>query len=216
MELGSSQHPVLVGDHLVLANDRSLTQVVGRSGALVEPLVPIAASIGFSGLSAFSLDDDDELEELTVYISTAATEKFNFMYLEHDEGTISNSSHQALSISDIPDEISLFLTTEDALYSASSPISSITYTGIDKEQRQAVRISDFPDQFSSSFGSSSSWSSTSSIGSIEAQITNSSSPVTMGGDHFLFHHDPNDGTSTISSRISGISDAGWEAPAEEG
>ena len=216
MELGSSQHPVLQGDHLVLANDRSLTQVVGRSGALVDPLVPIAASIGFSGLSAFTLDDDDVLDELTVYVSTDSTEEFNFIYIEHDEGTISDSSHQALSISDIPDEISLFLTTEDAQYSASSTMETITYTGIDNDQRQAVRISDFPEEFSSTFGSSSSWSSTSSIGSIEAQITNSSLPVTMGGDHFLFHHDPNDGTSTISSRISGISDASWLPPLEEG
>jgi len=216
MEIGSSQHPVLVGDHLLLANDRSLTQVVSRSGALVDPLVPIAASISFSGLSAFTLDDDDDLEELTVHISTVSSETFNFMYLEHDEGTISNSSHQALSISDIPDDIDIFLTADGAEYLASSSIESITYTGIDADQRQAVRISDFPDQFSSEFGSSSSWSSTSSIGSIEAQITNSSTPVTMGGDHFLFHHDPNDGTSTISSRISGISDAGWTAPAEEG
>ena len=216
MEIGSSQHPVPVGDHLLLANDRELNQVVSRSGDLVDPLVPIAASISFSGLSAFTLDDDDDLEELTVHISTVSSEAFNFMYLEHDEGTISNSSHQALSISDIPDEIDILLTADGAEYLASSAIETITYTGIDLDQRQAVRISDFPDQFSSEFGDSSSWSSTSSIGSIEAQITNSSTPVTMGGDHFLFHHDPNDGTSTISSRISGISNAGWTAPAEEG
>ena len=216
MEIGSSQHPVLVGDHLILANDRELNQVVSRSGDLVDPLVPIAASISFSGLSAFTLDDDDDLEELTVHISTVSSEVFNFMYLEHDGGTISNSSHQALSISDIPDEIDILLTADGAEFLASSAIETITYTGIDLDQRQAVRISDFPDQFSSVFGDSSSWSSTSSIGSIEAQITNSSTPVTMGGDHFLFHHDPNDGTSTISSRISGISDAGWAAPAEEG
>ena len=216
MEIGSSQHPVLVGDHLILANDRELNQVVSRSGDLVDPLVPIAASISFSGLSAFTLDDDDDLEELTVHISTVSSEVFNFMYLEHDGGTISNSSHQALSISDIPDEIDILLTTDGAEFLASSAIETITYTGIDLDQRQAVRISDFPDQFSSVFGDSSSWSSTSSIGSIEAQITNSSTPVTMGGDHFLFHHDPNDGTSTISSRISGISDAGWTAPVEEG
>ena len=38
----------------------------------------------------------------------------------------------------------------------------------------------------------------------------------MTGDHFMFHHDPNDGTSTISSRISGISEVSWIPPVSEG
>ena len=59
LQIGSSPHPILQGDHLVLAKDRSLTQVLSRDGTLVDPLVPVAASIGFSGLSALSVDDDD-------------------------------------------------------------------------------------------------------------------------------------------------------------
>ena len=38
----------------------------------------------------------------------------------------------------------------------------------------------------------------------------------MGGDHFLFHHEPSDGSSTISTRISGLQEVGWRAPAEPG
>ena len=38
----------------------------------------------------------------------------------------------------------------------------------------------------------------------------------MSGDHFMFHHDPNDGTSAISSRISGISEVSWIPPVSEG
>ena len=72
------------------------------------------------------------------------------------------------------------------------------------EQRQAVEITDFPEDFSAIFGGFSSWSTTTSIGSIESQISDSESPETLTGDHFMFHHDPKDGTSTISSRISGI------------
>ena len=38
----------------------------------------------------------------------------------------------------------------------------------------------------------------------------------MSGDHFLFHHHPEDGTSTISTRISGLQEVGWKAPAVAG
>ena len=38
----------------------------------------------------------------------------------------------------------------------------------------------------------------------------------MSGDHFLFHHHPEDGTSTISTRISGLQEVGWKAPAIAG
>ena len=38
----------------------------------------------------------------------------------------------------------------------------------------------------------------------------------MSGDHFLFHHHPDDGTSTISTRISGLQEVGWKAPAVAG
>ena len=52
VQIGSSTHPVLPGDHLMLAKDRDLATVDGRNGP-VEPLVRVAASIRFSGLIAF-------------------------------------------------------------------------------------------------------------------------------------------------------------------
>ena len=216
LQIGSSPHPIIQGDHLVLSKDRSLGQVVSRDGTLVDPLVSVAASIGFSGLSAFSIDDDDILEELTASVNTSSSEEFNFVYIDHEPGTVTNSSFQSLYISDIPDDISISTNAETAVYTASEEISNMIYTGKDMEQRQAVEITDFPNEFSAIFGEFSSWSTTSSIGSIEAQITDSPSPETMTGDHFMFHHDPNDGTSTISSRISGISEVSWIPPISEG
>tara|TARA_B100001750_G_scaffold231151_1_gene229000 strand:+ start:107 stop:1900 length:1794 start_codon:yes stop_codon:yes gene_type:complete len=38
----------------------------------------------------------------------------------------------------------------------------------------------------------------------------------MNGDHFLFHHDPSNQTSSLSASISGISEVGWIPPLEEG
>tara|TARA_B100001175_G_scaffold317929_1_gene337726 strand:+ start:45 stop:4442 length:4398 start_codon:yes stop_codon:yes gene_type:complete len=216
LQIGSSPHPIILGDHLVLSKDKGLTQVVSREGTLVDPLVPVAASIGFSGLSAFSIDDDDILDELTVSVNTSSSEPFNFVYIDHEPRTISNSSYQALAISDIPDDISIMIDSETATYTASQGMGKITYTGKDLEQRQAVEITDFPNEFTAFFGGFSSWSTTSSIGMIEAQITDSQDPETMSGDHFMFHHDPNDGTSTISSRISGISEVSWIPPISEG
>ena len=50
---------------------QSLTQLVSRDGNLVDPLSPSSGSIGFSGLSAFSIDDDDILDELTASVNTS-------------------------------------------------------------------------------------------------------------------------------------------------
>ena len=216
LQIGSSAHPTIQGDHLVLSKDRSLTQLVSRDGNLVDPLVPVAASIGFSGLSAFSVDDDDILDELTASVNTSSSEPFNFVYIDHEPGSVTNSSFQSLYISDIPNDIRISTDAETAVYAASEEIGKMIYTGKDMEQRQAVEITDFPEDFSAIFGGFSSWSTTTSIGSIEAQITDSESPETMTGDHFMFHHDPNDGTSTISSRISGISEVSWIPPVSEG
>ena len=87
---------------------------------------------------------------------------------------------------------------------------------MDGDQRQAARIIGVPDSFTTTFGTVTQWSSETPISSIEAQITNSSDPVTMSGDHFLFHHDQTSQTSSISTRITGLSSIGWTAPEEEG
>ena len=38
----------------------------------------------------------------------------------------------------------------------------------------------------------------------------------MDGDHFLFHHDAKNDTSSLSAAISGVSEVGWIPPLEEG
>ena len=215
VQIGSSDHPVGAGDHLLLSKDRGLGLIQSIHGHL-EPLTPVAASLRFSGLAAFSLIDDNQLDEQTAILRTASDESFTFTYIEHPSSSLDNLSFQALTLSDIPDNLSVYVTPDGIEYQASTNIESITYSGLDGEQRQAARIIGVPDSFTTTFGTVTQWSSETPISSIEAQITNSSEPVTMSGDHFLFHHDQVTETSSISARITGLSNIGWTAPEEEG
>lgn len=215
IQIGSSAHPILPGDHLLLAQDRDLDTVNGRNGP-VDPLVPVAASISFSGLIAFSIVDDNDLDEQTMALRTASDEPFRFTYIEHPSGLLEGASYQSLTLSDIPDNLSTYITPEGMEYTASTSIDSIVYAGLDGTQRQAAHIFGVPDSFTTTFGTDTSWSSSTPISTIEVQISNASEPVTMTGDHFLFHHDPVSETSTISVRLTGLSEVGWIEPAEEG
>jgi hypothetical protein len=203
------------GDHLLLAKDREMETVSGRNGP-VDPLVPVAASIRFSGLVAFSLVDDDELDEQLMSMRTSSDEAFRFTYIEHPSGMLEGASFEALTLSDIPDNLSLQISPSGMEYLASSGIESIAYAGMDGTQRQAATIIGVPDSFNTTSGIVTGWSSSTPISSIEAQISNSTEPVRMTGDHFLFHHDQETGTSTISARLTGLSEVSWMEPIEEG
>ncbi len=215
LQLGSSPHPVMPGDHLILATDQSLDTVQGRIGPR-EPLVRVSASLRFSGLSAFTLVDDRETENQRVSLQTNSNEEFSFLYIDHQSNNLSGASHQGVSISDIPDNLTAELNPNTATYSASSPIDRISYTGTEGTQRQAAHILDLPASFSLQFGDITKWTSSTPISTIHAQMTDSPEPVTMSGDHFLFHHEPDSDTSTISARISGLQEVGWRAPMEPG
>ncbi|MDP6213258.1 MAG: hypothetical protein QGF32_06900, partial [Candidatus Thalassarchaeaceae archaeon] len=124
--------------------------------------------------------------------------------------------YQSAWLSDIPNNITISVSPGGVDYSASSEIDSIVYTGYDGSHRQAVRVSGFPSSFSTTSGSVVSWSSDSVIDLIEAQISDSAAPMSMNGDHFLFHHDPISDTSSLSATVSGVSEIGWIPPLEEG
>ena len=108
VQIGSSDHPVATGDHLLLSKDKGLNLIQGRNGPM-EPLAPVAASLRFSGIAAFSLIDDDILDEQTAILRTASDESFAFTYIEHPTGSIENLSFQSLTLSDIPDNLSLYV-----------------------------------------------------------------------------------------------------------
>ena len=57
LQIGSSPHPISQDDHIIISKDRDLDLVVGEFGVR-EPIVPVASSIRFSGLSEFTFSDD--------------------------------------------------------------------------------------------------------------------------------------------------------------
>ncbi|MDP6703081.1 MAG: hypothetical protein QF760_00945 [Candidatus Thalassarchaeaceae archaeon] len=215
LQIGSSDHPIVPGNHIVLAQDRRLNSIQTDHGP-VDPLVPVAASILLSGLQAFSLVDSDISDEQSLSFDTRSNESLALTFINHDSGRINGSSHQSILLSDLPDNISISITPNGMEYTASTPIDTIVYTGVEGMQRQAARISGFPSTFTTTSGNSFSWTSSSPITEIESQLSNSSSPLSMSGDHFLFHHDPSSDTSTLSMRISGLREVGWMPPQEEG
>ena len=215
VQIGSSPHPVILGDHVIISKDRNLNQVMGESG-LREPLVPVASSIRFSGLSEFTFSDDDVLETQSISLITESSESFRFSFIEHNGDSLENLSFQSLHLSDIPNNISVMIDGNSLNYIANEGIELMTYVGLDGDQRQGANIHDMPAAFIFEFGDQTSFIAESPISTVEVQISNSSAPITMTGDHFLFHHDSINETSTISTRLTGIQELGWISPVEEG
>ena len=215
VQIGSSPHPVTLGDHVIISKDRNLNQVMGESG-LREPLVPVASSIRFSGLSEFTFSDDEVLETQSISLITESSESFRFSFIEHNGDSLENLSFQSLHLSDIPNNISVMIDENSLNYIANEGIELMTYVGLDGEQRQGANIHDMPAEFIFEFGDQTSFIAESPISTVEVQISNSSAPITMTGDHFLFHHDSINETSTISTRLTGIQELGWISPVEEG
>ena len=215
VQIGSSPHPVILGDHVIISKDRNLNQVMGESG-LREPLVPVASSIRFSGLSEFTFSDDDVLETQSISLITESSESFRFSFIEHNGDSLENLSFQSLHLSDIPNNISVMIDENSLNYIANEGIELMTYVGLDGDQRQGANIHDMPAEFIFEFGDQTSFIAESPISTVEVQISNSSAPITMTGDHFLFHHDSINETSTISTRLTGIQELGWISPVEEG
>ena len=215
MQIGSSDHLTSPGNHVILSRDRGLGMIQTDHGPR-DPLVPIAASINFSGLQAFSLVDSNSSDTQELTLKTVSNEGIRLAYVSHQTSSLGDSDYQSAWLSDIPNNITISVSPSGVDYSASSEIDSIIYSGFDGSHRQAVRISGFPSSFSTTSGSVLSWSSDSPIDLIEAQISDSTEPLSMVGDHFLFHHDPMSNTSSLSATVSMVSEVGWIPPLEEG
>jgi len=214
LAIGSHDHmEIESSDHLILSRDRESALVQGNDG-LIEPLVPIAASIAFSGLEAVHVTYDPATEERTFQMKSRSSGALKFLYIDHYGSDLSNASVQSLRISDLPNVIDLTIDSDSSSYSASQDIESFQYHASNGTQRQAVRILGIPDSFDADFGDTLSWSTEGAISSIEAQITNSEEPEIMTGNHFLYTHDSENEVSSLSTRISGLNSIAW-SPAND-
>ncbi len=215
MQIGSSDHPVVTGNHVMLSLDNDLGKIQTDQG-LKDPLVPVAASVNFSGLQSFSIIGSIDTSRQDFSLDSTSNESIQFTFISHNSGTLDDLEYQSAWISDLPNNITASVSEDSVEYSSGSSIDSIIYTGFDGLQSQAVRITGFPQSFSSTTGTVLSWSSDFPIERVEAQLSDSTDPLSMVGDHFLFHHDPVNDTSSLSAAISGVSEVGWIPPVEEG
>ena len=209
LAIGSHDHMKLESsDHLILSRDRESALVQGNDG-LIEPLVPVAASISFSGLEAVHATYDSTTEERTFQIKSRSSGALKFLYIDYFGDDLSNASIQSLRISDLPNVIDITIDSDSSSYTASQNIETFQYHASNGTQRQAVRILGIPDSFDAGFGDTLSWSTDGEISSIEAQITNSEEPEIMAGNHFLYTHDSENEVSSLSTRISGLNSISW-------
>ena len=215
MQIGSSDHITIPGNHVILSKDLGLGIIQTDHGPK-SPLVPIGASINFSGMQGFSLVGSNQSDSQELSLQTLSNEDLRLAYISHQTSSLNGIDYQSAWLSDVPNNITISVSSGAVQYSSSSEIESIIYSGSDDTHRQVVRISGFPNSFSTTSGAVSSWSSDSPIDLIEAQISDSMSPLSMNGDHFLFHHDPTSNTSSLSAALTGISEVGWIPPLEEG
>ena len=208
MDLGTSGHPTLPGDHILLSEDRDLNLVQGRSGAR-EPLMPIALSVRMRGFSAADIADDTSLDRQVIGLKTIQNESLRVGFVSHDNGTMDSSSIHLVRISSIPDSIEITVLPGQMSWSSSAEIEEITYIGKDENHVQAIRMRGIPINFDMEVSDSFSWNASSPMSSVEIQISNHSIPGTMDGDHFLYYHDGPTDTAYMSARMTNISRAAY-------
>ena len=203
--MGSSSHPVGVGNHLLLAEDRALEHVDGRRGQQT-PLVPIAFSLHHEGLSAVHIVDDQLNEEQEISMAGAGGEPMRILFMEMDETDIESADFQYILLAEQPGLLNLSVEPGSLLFAADTGISEVVYAGRAGAQRQSVVLDQVPGNFSMVMTDDTTWTSTVPLGEVSLMITNSSAPQTMDGDHMLFTRD--DGSATLSARVHGITELG--------
>ena len=129
MQIGSSDHVTSTGNHVILSRDRDLGMMQTDEG-IVDPLVPIAASVNFSGLQAFSLTDSNTTDSQELTLKTVSDESLRLTYVSHKSSSLNGSEYQSAWLSDVPDNITITASPSGVDYSASSEIGSIVYLSL--------------------------------------------------------------------------------------
>ncbi len=211
VQLGSSSHPTLVGDHLLLGDDRDLDLVQGRRAAM-GPLIPIGFSVRLSAISGANITNEPSTDTQQVALRLGVSQPLRVGFIEHDAGTIDGASFHMVEATPPPGLIALSIEGNDVTWNASSSIDEILYIGSDGDHRQAIRLREVPSNFSTSMSNGFDWYASSPIASLEMQISDAATPKSMDGDHFLYEHDPLTNSSSLSARLTNISRAQWMPP----
>ena len=205
LSFSSSDNPLIPNqDHILLAEDVNIEQVIGRSGAPIKPLVPVAISLRVSGISDVVQTFDPITDVRDIEITGSTGESILVGHIKHTDGDQATATTQSAMISNRPDSLKIIQTSSALTYQASEPIQSITYGGKSPAQQNSIQLNGLPSDFSLTLGDTLGYTGNQPIESIIIQLTNATEPKTMDGDHFRFWIDQDTAEASMSLKISDI------------
>lgn len=215
LAIGSSPHPVMSRNHIILAEDSDNAIVNGKYGT-DNPLVPVGMSVFLNNVSGvrYSYDQPTDLRKIT--LSGISGEELIIGHLKHLQNTTDGDIKQFASISNRPENLTISQQGTDIIYSATGEIGTITYSGEGDGQYNALRLNDLPSQFELKLGDTLSFAAPDGVGSVEVQISNATTPLTMDGDHARFWLDQNSAEASMSLKLSNLTSIVLTPPEEPG
>ena len=220
LAIGSSPHPVMGKDHILLAEDLDYTDnngnVDGKYGRINGPLVPVGMSVRMTDISGVSYSYDQDTDLRTISLSGISGEELIIGHLTHFSNTTDGEVKQFASISNRPGNLTISQQGSVITYSATDEIGTITYSGEGDGQYNALRLNGLPSQFQLELGDTLAMYAPDGIDSIEVQISNASTPLTMDDDHARFWIDQNIGEASMSLKLSNLTSVVLNPPQEPG
>lgn len=202
--LASSPQPWLPEmDHILLSEDTNIAVVDGRLGP-VDPLVPIAMSMRIGGISHVRHDFDPINELRDMQLDGSPSDSLLIGHIQHDDGDLANAIKQSTTVSNRPGSFNIVQQADSLRYQASEPIGTITYGGQSGEQRNAIRMEGLPQSFTLVLGDTVGYVADGPMESIQIQMTNATTPLTMDGDHVRFWVDEDSAETSLSVQLSDI------------
>lgn len=214
--LASSDHPWIPGsDHILLSEDTGQAVVNGRLGPL-DPLVPVAMSMQIGGIwgARHSFDPVTGVREMNLDGDVGGSLLIG--HIKHTDGNMTNAVKQSATVSNRPSTFDIIQRTESLTYRASEPIGTITYGGQSGDQRNAIRLDGLPSEFGLVLGDTVGYVANQSMDSIQIQMTNATTPLTMDGDHMRFWVNEDTAEASLSMQLSDITAIRRLSPLEPG
>ncbi len=214
--ISSSDQPWLPDiDHILLSEDTNIESVNGRLGQQ-EPLVPVAMSARIGGLSSVrhSYDPINDIRQME--LQGIPSGPLLIGHILHNDGALDSANQQSATLSNRPSTFNITQTAEALIYAASAPIGTITYGGNGDGQSNAIRLNGLPATFDLILGDTVGYVASTPMESIEIQLTNSSQPLSMDGDHFRFWVDEDLGEASLSAKISDVTSLRRLSPLDPG
>lgn len=204
--LASSPQPWLPNtDHILLSEDTNIDVVDGRLGP-VDPLVPVAMSMRIGGISHVRHAFDPLTEIRDMELDGSPGGSLLIGHIRHDDGNLTSATKQSTTVSNRPGEFNIIQQPEALVYDASEPIGTITYGGESASQRNAIRMEGLPSSFTLVLGDTVGYQANAPMGSIQIQMTNASTPLTMDGDHVRFWVNEDTAEASLSVKLSDITE----------